>query len=86
MEGYARREHRDDCAEKARVESVHESAHRKRIARQLGDERSIGEGREFGRWKIHDRVKDALLEAQFDVSRTREDEPLEAWRHDRSEG
>ena len=53
MEGDARREHRDDCAEKARVESAHEPAHRIRVARQLCDERTIGEWRKFRRGEIH---------------------------------
>ena len=86
MECEACRAHCDDRAEKSRVESAREPAHRIRVARQFGDERSVGERCEFGRREIHDRVEDAPLEVQLDVSRAREDEPLQAWCHHGPDG
>ena len=75
-------EHRDDGGDKARVEAAHESADRRCVARQFGDERSVGVRHEFGRGEIHDSFENASLELHLDVPCAGEDEALKARSHD----
>ena len=85
MQRDAGRSHRDDGGQQPWVESVHEPANGIRVARQLGDERSVGERRELGGRKVHDGGEDSLLELYLYHPGAGEGEPLEAGRQDGAE-